>query len=49
MIRRVLEAVEGAVFDAIYTVAFPVAAWWVQHGLRRPELAEELRDWSAGQ
>lgn len=40
-----VEAVEGAVFDLAYTVVLPVAVWWVNHGLRRPDLAEELAAW----
>jgi hypothetical protein len=41
-ITRLIEHAEGLAFDAAYALLFPAAAWWIHHGLQRPDIAEEL-------
>lgn len=48
MIRGVYETIEGIVFDAAVAVTIPVLIWWVNHGLRREELSDELRQFWEG-
>lgn len=47
MLRRLYEEIEGRVFDLSMGVAIPLLNLWVNRGLRREDLSEELRQfWS---
>lgn len=47
MIRRALREAEGRAFDLGMRVVVPALIWWVNRGLRRPDLVEELREFQA--
>lgn len=40
------EEVEHVVFSAGFRVVYPALHWWVNHGLRRDDLAEDLREFA---
>lgn len=42
---RVYTILETVVFDAAVIVVTPILLWWVSRGLRRDDLAEEIREY----
>lgn len=41
---NLFERVEGLIFDVGMKVTVPVLIWWVNKGLRREDLSEELHE-----